>query len=177
MGKIMRHGVPYGGSSTNISVTGNGETKPLNNLEIVNLDSYEEYASMELDENKMYSFPENSSTMSYDNSNSGLEATNVQDAIDELSTSLEDTNNYVTKNTLSSAVDIKSYTSSSAPYTCTRDGYLMVQSGSTAGIVYLNNMAFVTMLNTATCVFIRAGIRLHCNPSNIPSLARFYPLT
>ena len=133
MGKIIKKGVPYGGSS------------------------------------------DNARSIKYDNTDSDLQATNVQDAIDELNSTLEDVNIYA--NAFGSAIDLKSYTSASAPYTCPCDGYIQVQGGSTAGIVYLNNVAFVTMLNNCTCVYVRKGIRLYCNSSNVPTLARFFPLT
>ena len=117
----------------------------------------------------------NASAVEYDNTASGLVATNVQDAIDELNSTLEDVNIYV--NAFGSAIDLKTYKSASSPYTCPCDGYIQVQGGSTAGIVYLNNVAFVTMLNNCTCVYVRKGIRLYCNSSNVPTLARFFPLT
>ena len=72
--------------------------------------------------------------------------------------------------------DLSSYTQSSNQYTCDSDGYLFVESGSTAGIVYINNIMNVSVVNNTTCTFIRKGMKLYCSSSNIPSKARFYPL-
>lgn len=72
------------------------------------------------------------SMIDYDNTSSGLVATDVQSAIDETVTNLNTLAADVSKNNAASSVNINSYNTSANKYTAPSDGYVMI-SGVNAG--------------------------------------------
>ena len=78
----------------------------------------------------------NASDVSYDNTSSGLVGNNVQNAIDELDSTLDSVATQVTrmeKYTPGNSINLNNYSSASNQYTTTDDGYLTVLTGSNAG--------------------------------------------
>ena len=106
------------------------------------------------------------SAVSYDNTGSGLTATDVQDALDEI-------NSYVTKNTFETpSVDLTSYTSSSNMYEFETDGYAHVYSaagGNTASLIIRSASGTgeieikATGANEQDNIFVRKGMHAFVN--------------
>jgi len=132
----------------------------------------------------------NSDDVSYDNTTSGISATNVQDAIDQLYTS---SNNYSSINTRvteietrlgkvspDSYVDIGSYTSANNAYTTPCDGYLFVYNASSSQAGYImfaggsGGPAIGDAGTSRNTVYVRKGTKVYVSGS--VSAARFYKL-
>lgn len=130
------------------------------------------------------------SDISYDNTTSGLSATNEQAAIDELAdsypaskvmlsdgeTSVEDV---VTANTLGTAVNIASYTSSNK-YTCPSDGYIGLSTSSTGAYVTISLGGVNVSAMQGGCnyngIFVKKGMSVWITASNGTFGAYFKPL-
>lgn len=103
------------------------------------------------------------SAVSYDNTGSGLSATDVQDAIDEVV-------DYVKANTVGTVVDLSSYATASNKYTFPKDGYIYIYnngSGSGVSISDANDTAFIepgtaSAYNTVS-LFVKAGLKVYVN--------------
>lgn len=118
----------------------------------------------------------------YDNTDSGLNAENVQDAIDELG-------EYIGRNKSGTAIDITSYASTSNMFKIPCDGYVVITSGSsTSGKVRavirgsnMTNIAFMYMNITndyqIQSLFVKKGMYAYLQEnSTINGSASFYPL-
>ena len=130
------------------------------------------------------------SDVSYDNTTSGLSATKVQGAVDELATSYPATNvimsdgvtsveNRLDANSIGTPVNISNYTSSN-PYVIPSDGYVrLVLEANATGRIFINNqwlagternMSYVTF-----SVFVKKGMTTYMD--NITNATpHFYPI-
>lgn len=113
----------------------------------------------------------------YDNTDSGLTANNVQDAIDEVESR-------ISAYTLGTAMDLISYTSSSNPYIFQSDGYLYLRASTTSGsyIIAKINDTFSVISRYNSCdycaLFVRKGMSVFIAAKSTGTLeAKFYPLS
>lgn len=125
------------------------------------------------------------SAVSYDNTDSGLTATNVQDAIDEVA-------NITGMTTIGSSVDLTTYTFAS-PYTAQSDGYMECYAANLAN-AYANGHitdGVTDIKNTvsgvsgvapfSSIVFVKKGAKLYGSKDSlsaeVPSHVYFYPIS
>ena len=104
----------------------------------------------------------------------------VPGAINEINTAL-------TANVVGTEVNLNSYTSVDAPYTCPSDGYVILTVGasvSTAVECKINNAIVLTLKgNNADTVhnatFVRKGMTIHCNGSTVDAnrIVSYVPLS
>lgn len=112
----------------------------------------------------------------YDNTNSELQATDVQDAIDELDGKVEELGKGARYGT---AVDLTSYTASDQ-YTIPADGHICANCyGNNYGIIVINGGTIVGVQqnSTQTCftTFVKKGMKLYTQGiTGTPSL-KYYP--
>lgn len=127
----------------------------------------------------------------YDNTVSGLTATDVQAAIDEEAAAINTINSNLAeleKNDLSATIDISNYTSSNM-YTCPSDGYLIANansSGSVSSVAIVgsggdpNNRVLLEASyatgRTIVPVFIKKGMMLYKNSGTGTYGMNFKPL-
>ena len=116
------------------------------------------------------------SDVSYNNTSSGMTATNVQDAIDELQAE-----NLKTK--LDNYVDISGATSSN-PYTIPADGYIYLYCVSTnpASLTISSiSSRYIEISASATSpsasVFVKKGMQVYVASGQTPNIARYFKLT
>lgn len=117
---------------------------------------------------------------SYDNTNSGLSANNVQDAIDELDGDVDD----IRKNNAGTRVDISSYNTLN-PYTAPSDGYLELNTSNGASesgnvrILGANDViacyASASFPNVST-TYIKKGMKLAVQSASTNMIIVFVPL-
>lgn len=125
--------------------------------------------------------------VSYDNTSSGLTADDVQEAIDELKTDIDNIE-VSTANDFDTGISIDSYTTFAAAYEFPKDGYIkaLASSGATLSIkIYGNNATdatndFVALGLTAgqaTGIFVRKGMKAFVDASSGPVSAVFIGLS
>ena len=128
---------------------------------------------------------------SYDNSTSGLTATNVQAAIDEIDTNVDANtsaistlNSNLTKNVLDTYVDISGYASTNNKYTIPDDGYLEIgANGQTSqwnanfdgGLVMYLNGGYNSAWNIQS-MFVRKGMQVYISSKTGSGHARYFKL-
>lgn len=117
------------------------------------------------------------SAVSYDNTGSGLTATDVQDAIDELADPVNDAG---------TAVDLSTYNSAANKYTAPSDGYIFAtittQSDTAAVSVYGSNDTIIDSILESTPyskrgLFIRKGMKMFSQFTGSSGSAKFIPLS
>lgn len=122
--------------------------------------------------------------INYDNTISGLIATNVQDAIDENADSISTLNSNITKNVLDTYVDISGYDSTNNKYTIPDDGYLEIgANGQTSqwnanfngGLVMYVNGGYNSAWNIQS-MFVRKGMQVHISAKTGSGHARYFKL-
>ena len=106
--------------------------------------------------------------MLFDNTESGLTATNVQDAIDEVNSNLA-------KNNLGTFVNLLAYDSSSNLYTFPEDGYVRVGGGTVEFHLYgadgANSYVFTkTEPSTYSSLFVKKGMKCYVDGTNVNAL-------
>lgn len=120
----------------------------------------------------------------FNNTKSGLEATNVQDAIDEISTNLE-------KNNLGGATNLKTYNSTSNRFTIPDDGYVCMygyaedNSGGTLvitgadrenAVIYMGGKGYSFNSPYYNSIFVKAGMTVYCDTFTGAMVAFYTPL-
>ena len=130
--KIARTSVAFDGTTTTQALSKKGT-----------FETFSKFSGSYTDLTNKPSIPTTANDISYDNTDSGLTATDVQGAVDELAqsypankvmmsdgvTSVEEAIDELTADTIGTAVNVSSYTSSNK-YTCPSDGYVNVYIGS-----------------------------------------------
>lgn len=110
--------------------------------------------------------------ITYDNTDSGLTATDVQGAVDEVA-------ERINSNILGTDVDISSYTSAN-PYVAPSDGYIRgtgTESGSC--IIMVAGITALTINNTSIqlMVYVKKGMSIYPSTLSGDSSAVFFPLS
>lgn len=101
--------------------------------------------------------------IAYDNTGSGLTATNVQDAIDEVAQG----GGGSVPHELGTAVDITSYAAQNNCYTCPSDGYVKLYCNDTTnviGVAYKDGNTLASLHSVkynATSFYVRAGMEVY----------------
>ena len=143
MGKIVRQGVEYGGSSNSADCIKYNDTKSVKEA---------------IDEIKASSSSNpTAASVTFDNANTGLAATNVQDAVTEVNGNFSGYPDYA------NAIDIKSYGSSARKYTCHQNGYILIKRLTvTANAVfrYFINGQSVSVISAGNSAYTASGILL-----------------
>lgn len=116
------------------------------------------------------------SAVSYDNSGSGLSATDVQDAIDEVS-------DIITRSEAGTFVDISSYNTGANKYTFPSDGYVYQSTGGTLTVSQMfgsNDVKIGELVcesGNATMVFVRKSSKIFLSTNTgADNVFKFIPL-
>lgn len=123
------------------------------------------------------------SDITYDNTSSGLSATDVQDAIDEVNGKVNDIDDRISAYTLGTAIDLISYTSSSNPYVFQSDGYLnlgaSVSSGTYIQVKISSVLISIARYNASDSVviYVRKGMNVYISAKGGSASLKFYPLS
>lgn len=157
MGKIVRKGVEYGGSSNSADCIKYNDTKSVKEA---------------IDEIKAGSSSNpTAASVTFDNTDTGLTAANVQDAVTEINGRLTQVEDRVEPCEIGNVYNFP--TTDGATYVAPTDGYIFVNGGGTISV--LNTYSRISStVDSDNMVFIRKGMRLKRSGSS--GLCRFISL-